>query len=210
MSYVQAYFTTKLKQYGAQQQVMGGVWSITHLSVTDPLHGLGKSFRSMYGMKWTDFRRHLAAVLSDTSRDPYLIQRIKQMIHPKIPLRTGKLMDWIFRTMKIDRKVWYNTHHWAMFEWELPPDRPNIIKGKVKHRPPEKGYGDWGTYKPTDPIVTGRVSVEEVLPSGNAIYNLDDPSADNDYESVLRAEAEKELIEDFASIFNDMLIICQI
>ncbi len=179
-----------------------GFWNISHAST--------KYMIARFGMKWTDLRRHMVAAFISEQRDPDIIETVKQKTHQFIPLRTGHLMDAIFKSMRMTRNSWYNSHFFANFSYEWPLDRPIFIKGRVKHTPPDKGYGDWGTVGLTEPIPISRVSVEHVTANGNALYNLNDPQAQANIPPELEKVIEKEIRDDFEQMFSHVLITLHI
>lgn len=143
----------------------------------------------------------------DTVRDPGIINNVKQKTHHLIALRTGHLMDSIFKSMRINRSSYYNSHYFADFSYEYPGDRPQFIRNP-KHTPPETGYGDWGTVKLTEPIPISRVSWQYVTGSGRALYNLNDPGAQSSVEPNIQNTALLEIEDDYATLFNNILITC--
>lgn len=179
-----------------------GYWNISHSST--------KYMIARFGMKWTDLRKHMVTAFTSELRDPDIIEEIKQRSHQFIPLRTGHLMDAIFKSMRLSRNSWYSSHFFANFSYEYPPDRPLFIRGRVKHAPPDKGYGDWGTVRLTEPIPISRVDVDHVTEGGNALYNLNDPQAQANIPPELEKIIEDEIREDFMNMFNTILITLHI
>ena len=76
-----------------------------------------KVLRQATGMYWTDMRKIWWRIMISNERDGALIADIQHMIRrlELIPVRTGRLMDTFFKTMRVSRKSWYRTHFWIIF-----------------------------------------------------------------------------------------------
>ncbi len=179
-----------------------GYWNISHSST--------KYMIDRFGMKWTDLRKHMVAAFVSPLRDPDIIESVKQKTHQFIPLRTGHLMDAIFKTMRLTRNSWYSSHFFANFSYEWPLDRPIFIRGRVKHTPPDQGYGDWGTVRLTEPIPIARSDVIYVTAGGNALYSLNDPQAQANIPPELERVIQEEIRNDYEMMFNTILITLRI
>ena len=201
-----AYFPTMGKTFDTDGAQTGGFWSISHASIFDPFHISGRNQMRNYGMRtYPELRDYMKMMFLDISRDPGIIQRIKNAVIKYIPVRTAKLLDTIFKTMWLNRSSWYSTHYFIDLLYEWPEDRPKYINNP-QHRPPEKGYGDWAGYIPTTPEAISRVSIDHVTMGGNALYNLDDPQASSDPMVDIEREAQLILEDDFAEAFNNIII----
>lgn len=175
----------------------GGIWNISH-SLDDPNY-----MQNAYGMSWIEMRRKMRADFTSKKRDAQIIERVKQKVNQFIPLRSGHLMDHIFKTMRIIRSSWYNSHYFCDFSYEWPTDRPRYIHGKTKHTPPETGRGYWGPIKLTEPIPMSRVSTQRVTATGlTAIYNLNDPQAEANVPPEIERVGLLEIEDDYATLFN--------
>ena len=118
-------------------------------------------------------------------------------------------MDFIFKTMRILRTSYYSSYFATMlFDW--PGSRPTFIRGKVKHSPPDQGYGDWGTVQLSEPIPKARSDVAYVTAGGNAMYNLNDLHADNTPIDEVKKIGLKEIKSDYDTIFSNIIITCMI
>ena len=130
-----SYFTTN--QIGSKN----GWWNLS--SGGGPGVSRISWMRQHFGMKWTEFRRILADLFVDTRRDPGILERIRARIWRFVPVRSGRLLDTIFKSLMITRIKWINAHHWhnVSFIWSLK--RPFPILGWVTHRfPPDIGLGE--------------------------------------------------------------------
>ena len=163
--------------------------------------------QASYGMTWIELRMQLHDMFMDSSSDSNIIEKIKRKSHFHIPIRSGKLMDMIFKSMRIDRASFYNTNYFSIFNYEWPPDRPLNWTGKnVMHSPPDQGYGDWATYRVTEPIPQSRISIDHVTPYGNALYNLNDPRAKNRPQQNIKDIAIKEMQDYYDASMSNILI----
>ena len=160
-----------------------------------------------YSMKWTDLRRLIARAFVDISRDPSILFMIKGLIMKFVAVRSGRLLDFILTSMRLNRRSWYNTQFWARFNFDWPVDRPLVIKNP-SHIPPSEGYGEWGTVKLNHNIPN--VSVKYVTLGGNALYNLNDPTALPDPRNAISKIAEEILLQDFEDNFDQMTLIYKI
>jgi len=160
-----------------------------------------------YGMKWTDIRRIIADAFVNVSRDPAIILRIINYAMRYVPVRSGRLLDFIWSSMRINRRKWYNTQFWARFNFDWPVDRPPRIINP-SHAPPAEGYGEWGTVKLNHNIPN--VNVIRVTAGGNALYSLNDPSALGDPRNAISEIAEEELLQDFENNFDNITLIYKI
>ena len=170
-----------------------------------------KSYTSaMFGMTWIELRARMRAQILDTVRDPSLIKKIKLLVHKFIPLRTGFLMQTIFKTMKVLRYAFTSSQMIADFDYYYPPTYPKIIKNP-RHAPDDEGYGAFGTVKLTEPIPRSRVSWNHVSNTGlSAIYDLNDPEAIGNSEVMIMKEAERILKLDMINQFIDVILTCKL
>ena len=60
--------------------------------------------RRHFGMKWTEFRKILADIFVDTKRDAGILERIRARIWKFVPVRSGRLLDTIYKTLSFKRK----------------------------------------------------------------------------------------------------------
>lgn len=199
------YFSTKLQTFGKGQQQTGGIWSFTHSSVIDPNY-MGKGwFKRETGLKWWQIKKVMADLFMDRIDDPSIIEKVKTHTAPLIPVRSGRLMERLFSSMKILRDQKKLTEFWAVFTYKWSIKRPYPIMGRVAHSTPEKGYGEWGSVKLTEPHAISRVKIDHVTAGGNALYILDDPAAMQDPTPVINSYAEDLIYRDFAEKFNFVL-----
>lgn len=220
---VASYFSTAEKTFTWGQQQTGGFWGIRHAGITgtsgknkgvellDPFHIKNRNQMRNYGINgrsmkdYSELREVMKLMFLSTARDPGLIQRIKDKLYNRFPIRSGKLMDIIYKTMHILRSAWYSTHYFIELFYEYPSDRPKFIN-HAQHSPPAKGYGEWASYRPVTPEAISRISIDHVTGRGNALYNLNDPQAVGDIQAEIENEASLILEDDFAETFNDIII----
>lgn len=200
----QNYFSTKLKTFGAGRRQTGGYWNFTHSSVIDPNY-MGKGwFKRETGLTWWQVKRLISNEFMNTINDPGIINQVKQTTAPFIPVRSGRLMEKIFSSMKIVRTQKRLTDFWATLTYSWSKYRPYPIKGRTTHNS-ELGYGEWGSVKLTEPLVINRVKIHHVTAGGNALYYLDDPAAVPDPTSTINDVASKLIMQDLAEKFNFVL-----
>ncbi len=187
-----------------------GWWNISHPELNRTYRrNFGMSFmQKTYGMTWTQMKRSMRALFRSDARDKRISDTIKRKVERFIPLRTGHLMDFIFKSMRIIRSSYYSSY-FATLIFDYPKDRPTFIRNP-KHGPPDTGYGEWGTVKLIEPIPIARVSVAHITGSGNALYNLIDPQAENHPIREIKKVGLKELKDDYATIANDVIITATI
>lgn len=165
--------------------------------------------RAHYGMTWVELRQILNDIMEDPQWDPLLKEDLQNKIKPFVPVRSGYLLDFIMTTIRYTHLQFMHSHHWLLCNWDLPPNRPKIFNTQtVAHLPPAKGVGPWATIKLNHPIPN--VSVNTVLPSGHAIYNLTDPMAEKDYNRKITELAEAQCQDHLDTIFNSILITVMI
>lgn len=158
-----------------------------------------------FGMHWVDLRRVIAATFVNPSRDSGILNFIKNVIMKLVPVRSGKLLEFILKTMRIKRTKLnqFNARFSALFMYEWPLDRPLSIKNP-KHSPPSEGYGEWGTVTLTHNIPNVRVI--RVTPSGNALYSLNDPFALGQPQRFIQDIGSDELMRDFTNVFEGLVL----
>ena len=163
---------------------------------------------SRYNISWKDMRLMLKLLMISKARDPGIIQEIKLRTHKLIPVRSGKLLNTIFKTMRIDRSQWYHTHFFVQLLYDWPADRPHIIKNP-QHIPPAEGYGDWSGVRLTEPEAIAAVDPNpHVTPMGNALYKLNDPVATRDPAVYIDRVAKDEFNKDYIDLNDSILITC--
>jgi len=208
-----AYFSTMLGKFtkdprappGVYNQ-SGGIWNITHSNVLDPFYsGRPGEFKRQTGLTWIQVRKIMKNVFLSTTADPYVKKIIQYKILDLIPIRSGRLADTIFKSMRFWRGSYYSTHYISLLTYHWSVYRPRPIPGQTKHSPPEKGYGEWATYRVISPLVRSRVTVDHVTPYGNALYILNDPLSLNDPEPVIDEIMSDMLEDEFAERFNIVL-----
>jgi hypothetical protein len=197
----QAYFSTAVFKYSNKGVQSGGFWNITHSSVLDPKYAGKGAFKKMTGMTWWDVKRFLNDLFLDPVDDPEIIERVKTITASFIPVRSGRLMQRLFESMKINRSQKSYTHYWANYSFKWSLKRPYPIPGQTSHAG-ELGYGEWGTVKLTEPEAIARVKVHHVTAGGNALYVLNDPLAIADPTVIIERVAQNELNNDYAEKFN--------
>lgn len=202
----QSYFSTKLVQYSKKGVQKSGYWNITHSSVLDPNYPGKGAFYKQTGLKWWDVKRFLNYLFLDTADDPAIIDKIKKIAAPYIPVRSGRLINKILSSMKIKRTQKYYTHYWSEFSFDWSLMRPYPISGRTAHNN-ELGYGEWGTVKLTEPEALSRVRVHHVTAGGNALYYLNDPASMNDPSAIIERTAQIEMTNNYAEKFNLVLEI---
>lgn len=185
-----SYFTTN--QVGSRN----GWWNLS--SGGGAGHSRISWMRQHFGMKWTEFRKILADIFVDTRRDANILDKIRARIAPFVPVRSGRLLDTIYRTLMITRIKWINAHHWhnVSFDWSVK--RPFPILGKVNHVfPPDTGAGE--LYTPTYPIHN-----RQVIAPG--FYELNDPNAMNNPVDTIKTIALEELQDDILTVIDSTII----
>jgi len=166
------------------------------------VYGQSRLFMKHFGgHQWTEIRKIISDAFMDKGSDPIILQTIKNKIMHKVPVRSGFLLDYIMRTMRIKRNRYHNTHHILKFDWSYPfQRRPYPIPGRVQHSPPEQGYGEWRNVHLTHHIPN--VHLDHVTPEGNALYTLDDPSSYSNFAGDINHDGAKAMADDFARKFN--------
>lgn len=220
LSTPEAYFSTELGSFDAQKHQVDGIWNLTHTSLFDPYFGGSWNFK---GKTFTEIRDEIKKFMTDQRKDPQLIDMIKNLVIADIPIRSGKLADMIFKTMRIDRFIWYSVHYFSSLSYQYPDDRPLPVPGRVQHLG-EKGYGEYGTYKVTDPLVLSKVSIDHIsgtIPrvsskgkiwyppsSGHgALYNLNDPTAYADVRDSINKAFDEVIVNEMADRFNFVITV---
>jgi len=203
LSTPESYYSTELGSFDAQKHQVDGIWNLTHTSIMDPYYGGSWTYK---GMTFTEVRESIVKFMTDQSKDPQLIDMIKKKVIADIPIRSGKLADMMFKTMRIDRFIWYSVHYFSSLSYQYPDDRPLPVPGRVSHLA-EKGYGEWGTYKVTDPLVLSKVSIDHVTKGGNALYNLNDPTAYADVRDSINKAFDEVIVNEMADRFNFVITV---
>lgn len=188
-----------------------GLWNISHSELNrrvwlDSGMKIGTYAEKAYGMTWIELRAEMKRLFTSTVNDHNIINRVKKLTNRFIPVRTGKLMDVIFKTMRIFRNSFYSSRYIVKFEYEYPQDRPRFITNP-SHSPPSRGYGDWATYRLVTAEAQRRVQIDHITPMGNALYILNDPLALNKPEDYIDYIAQQELRDDYDTKFNIVLQI---
>jgi hypothetical protein len=171
----------------------------------------GKVYRSpiekmmdLYGMTWIEFRRKLYNVYLDPSNDQRLIDHVYEIIKHRVPVRSGFLLDILYKETKIFRKVVKGSlnRFWFGMKTVWPRIwRPWPIKGRVQHTPPETGYGL--PYIPTSKIVSNSTLLY-ITKGGYALYQLNDPAAHNDPLVDIQNEFKSTFANYYGNIFREM------
>jgi len=159
------------------------------------------------GISWISVRRILKRIFLDNKLDELLLMKIRLWVLRYIPVRSGRLANFIFKTMKLIRRTYYSQYI-ARFGFGWPAKRPYPIRGRVRHKPPEMGYGEWGTFKPVYKLPN--VHVDHVTAGGNALYILDDPGAINDPTSAIIHDGTDMIYKDLKNRFRNLRIILKI
>ena len=207
-----------------------GVWFISHpernnhyfriylnaLQRTTPIYDFDapglppKTYMTaVYGMTWYEMRTIMRFLFTSPARDQMIIENVKQRVQHLIPVRTGHLMNEIFKTMAIARYQYGSSQFFAQFTYNYPGDRPGFIRNP-KHTPPDEGYGDWGTVKLTEPIAISRVNWIYITGGGNALYVLNDPEALSSIVPMIAIAGLYEIEDDYATVFNEVIITAMI
>lgn len=158
-------------------------------------------------LSWIDVRRTLKQIFVDKDLDEELLMKIRMWVLRYIPVRSGRLANFIFKTMNLIRRT-YHSQYIARFGFSWPAKRPFPIGGRVSHAPPEKGYGEWGTFRPIFNLPN--VHVDHVTAGGNALYILDDPDAINDPTSAIINDGQDQIYRDIQQRFANLRIILKI
>lgn len=191
---------------GAYVPLHSDYWGLVHADYRKGSYMSAYTYMDQkYGMSLATLKNVISQVIRDPSIDPILKKTLVNRFWMDVPVRSGKLLDTIISSLHFEHFTWYNTHELLMCKWNIPADRPQIFIGKrVAHSPPAEGVGEWGTVKLQNAIPN--VSVKSVLPSGKAIYNLNDPTAQLDYNAAIEEKAS-ELCDDYLSVLISSLVI---
>lgn len=155
------------------------------------------------GRTWKELKKSLTREFMSVIRDAGLIQFIKNRILPLVPVRSGRLLDTIMKSMFIQRRSWYNTHFWAILSFIWTLFRPYPIPGRVQHSPPETGYGEY--YVPTNTIPNRHLIRR--IGTRNALYLLNDPTARSDPIHDIKRITKDVINNDFAQIFSNLTMV---
>jgi len=158
-----------------------------------------------YKLTWQQMRDEFHKLFMDNRNDIAIIKYAQKIALLKTPVRTGKLVDHIMGTMKVDRTSWYKTSYHCNFSYDIPSDRTIPIKNP-KHSPPDKGYGDWSGVKLFSGVPIPNVHKISTTMMGNALYELDDPDAEGDPTQYIDQAAKDAIIEDYAKKFSTVVV----
>ena len=217
-------------QWAGGQQ--GGIWNISHSSENNSYYqaylnnqvgaetpvalmggaitqgpNLPKTYMAAnYKLTWMEMRKAMHDLFMDNSGDPGIISQVQQVALYVTPVRTGRLVDYMMATMRINRTSWYTTTYNASFSYETPPDRPIPVTGKIRHSPPDRGYGDWSGIKLISGIKIPNVHIDHVTMMGNALYILNDPESFPDPRFEINKAAQTLIRNQFAKNFTRTII----
>ena len=210
--------------FSIKQIPAGGIWNISHPELnrsyfnkfikglqTGPqaqnTYGpqLAQTYmENFYGLSWYDMRRIFTALVQSTRRDKGLKNKIRGRIQPFVPVRTGKLLDFIMKTMNLNRSSYGNYDFWTWFTYGWPADRPWIIFNP-KHQPPETGYGYLKGYQLSFESLIPNIHILYDTPKG-ALYLLNDPLSRQNVHDIIGRIAADEIMEDYIQLFEDMIV----
>ena len=116
------------------------------------------------------------------------------------------MLDTFLNTLKIIRGIFRNAHHWHIINFVWSAKRPLPIVGRVKHRPPETGYGE--NYVPVHVIPNRRVVRPAPGPRGgkSVLYLLNDPMSINNPIDTIKRICLEEFQQDVKDIINTTVI----
>ena len=210
--------------FSIKQMPAGGIWNISHPELNRSYFNkfataVGKGdpnavnmpqtyMERFYGMSWYDMRRIFTELVLSTKRDKGLKNDIRIRISPFVPVRTGKLLDFIMKTMNISRSSWGNYNYWAYFTYGWPPDRPWIIRNP-KHQPPDTGYGYLKGYNLSFESLIPNIHKLYDTPEG-ALYLLNDPLSRQNVHDLIGRIAADEIMDDYIDLLEDMLVTVMI
>lgn len=206
--------------FSIKQMPAGGIWNISHPELNRSyfnkfVKAVGKGdpgainmpltyMENFYGMSWYDMRRIFTQLVLSTRRDKELKNKIRIRIGPFVAVRTGKLLDFIMKTMHLSRSSWGNYNYWTWFTYGWPADRPWIIQNP-QHSPPETGYGYLKGYKLSFESLIPNITKLYDTPEG-ALYLLNDPLSRMNVHDMIGRIAADEILDDYIQLFEDMIV----
>lgn len=120
---------------------------------------------------WEEMQSYVLNIIMSGVSDTAVIEAVSQYIKPLIPVRSGKLLDYILSSMYIQRKKWFHNVGSLTFWFSYPPDYPRVILNSQHSG--EIGYGP--LYSPAHNIPN--VKLLETTKTGKGKYLLNDPMA---------------------------------
>ena len=187
----------------------------THLAATAYNYGQGSTQAAnfiqnpRFWLTWKDIKRLIARVLMNSTNDKLLIENLIQTkLLDKIPVRTGHTASTIFSTIQIIRMHWYGSHFFGHGLYRYPSDRPTKWKGKVRHAPPETGYGKIQGVNRVYKVPN--VHLIRTTKGGNGLYLLNDPNAYLEPKQIVNREFLNMIKKNYLDRFSRIIVGVQI